>query len=141
MYAIVDIQGQQFKVEKQKKVYVHRIKDNEGSKVTFDNVLLIDNDGKIKIGAPSIKGASVSATVVSHMKGDKIKVFKKKRRKGYQKLNGHRQYLTEIMIDEISESGKAKPKAEAKPKTEEKSAEAAPKADSQSAEENNETQA
>ncbi|NBC82298.1 MAG: 50S ribosomal protein L21 [Bacteroidetes bacterium] len=108
MYAIVDIQGQQFKVEKEQKVFVHRLEDKEGSKVTFDQVLLVDNDGKIDVGAPVVKGVSVNATVVSHVKGDKVKVFKKKRRKGYQKLNGHRQSFTELMIDDIASGGTAK---------------------------------
>lgn len=123
MYAIVDIAGQQFKVEKDQKVYVHRLEAEEGSKVSFDNVLLIDNDGKVEVGLPNVKGASVSATVLSHVRGDKVLVFKKKRRKGYQKLNGHRQDLTQIQIENI----KAKaPKAKAEAKAE---VEAEPKAE------------
>lgn len=101
MYAIVEIAGQQFKVEKDQQIFVHRLKEDEGSKVNFDNVLLIDNDGKVNVGAPAIKGAKVSASVVRHVKGDKVIVFKKKRRKGYKKKNGHRQYLTEIKIENI----------------------------------------
>ena len=101
MYAIVEIAGQQFKVEKDQQIFVHRLKEDEGSKVDFDNVLLIDNDGKVNVGAPAIKGAKVSASVVRHVKGDKVIVFKKKRRKGYKKKNGHRQYLTEIKIENI----------------------------------------
>lgn len=101
MYAIVDIAGQQFKVEKDQKVYVHRIPQDEGAEVEFDRVLLVDNDGKIKLGKPVVKGAKVSAKVLSHLKGDKVKVFKKKRRKGYQVLNGHRQYLTQIQVQDI----------------------------------------
>jgi large subunit ribosomal protein L21 len=101
MYAIVEIAGQQFKVEKDQQIFVHRLKEEEGSKVDFDNVLLIDNDGKVNVGAPAIKGAKVSASVVRHVKGDKVIVFKKKRRKGYKKKNGHRQYLTEIKIENI----------------------------------------
>ena len=101
MYAIVDIAGQQFKVEKEKKIFVHRLSADEGASLTFDKVLLIDNDGKIKVGAPYIDGASVTATVLTHLKGDKVIVFKKRRRKGYQKKNGHRQYLTQIKIDNI----------------------------------------
>ena len=101
MYAIVDIAGQQFKVEQEKKIFVHRLKAEEGESLTFDKVLLIDNDGKIKVGAPYIDGASVTATVLTHLKGDKVIVFKKKRRKGYKKKNGHRQYLTQIKIDNI----------------------------------------
>jgi len=102
MYAIVDIAGQQFKVEKDQKVFVHRLNAEEGSKVSFDNVLLVDNDGKIKVGVPTISGAKVSATVLNHLKGEKVLVFKKKRRKGYQKMNGHRQYLTRIQIESIN---------------------------------------
>ncbi len=101
MYAIVVIAGQQFKVEKEKKVYVHRLPQAEGEEVTFEKVLLIDNEGAISIGAPVVEGASVSAKVLSHLKGDKVIVFKKKRRKGYRKKNGHRQYLTQIQISEI----------------------------------------
>lgn len=113
MYAIVDIAGQQFKVEKNQKVFVHRIDAKEGSSVDFDKVLLVDNDGKVQVGAPTVANTFVSAKVVSHLKGDKVKVFKKKRRKGYQLLNGHRQYMTELLIEDIKE-GKAAKKAEAK---------------------------
>lgn len=113
MYAIVEIAGQQFKVEKDQQIYVHRLENKEGSKVEFDNVLLIDNDGKIKVGAPAISGAKVTAKVVSHLKGDKVVVFKKKRRKGYRVKNGHRQALTEILIQKIEEKAAAK-KAPAK---------------------------
>ena len=108
MYAIVDIAGQQFKVEKDQKVYVHRLDTEEGKKVNFDRVLLIDDKGKVNIGAPAIEGAQVSATVLEHLKGDKVIVFKKKRRKGYRKKNGHRQYLTEIQINDIVASGAKK---------------------------------
>jgi ribosomal protein L21 len=101
MYAIVDIAGQQFKVEQEKKIFVHRLKAEEGESLTFDKVLLIDNDGNVKVGAPYIDGASVTATVLTHLKGDKVIVFKKRRRKGYKKKNGHRQYLTQIKIDNI----------------------------------------
>jgi len=101
MYAIVEIAGQQFKIEKEMKLFVHRLKAEEGAQVTFDRVMLVDNDGKVKVGAPTVKGASVTATVLNHLKGDKVLVFKKKRRKGYQKMNGHRQYLTSIKIDDI----------------------------------------
>lgn len=122
MYAIVEIAGQQFKVAKDQKVYVHRLQEAEGSKVTFDNVMLIEDKGNVTIGAPAIVGAGVTATVLGHLKGDKVIVFKKKRRKGYKKKNGHRQYLTEIQIEGISASGvkKAAAKTEA-PKTEAKS--------------------
>jgi large subunit ribosomal protein L21 len=100
MYAIVEIAGQQFKVSKDQKVYVHRLDVEEGSKVTFDKVLLTDN-GTVTIGAPAIKGASVEAKVLRHLKGDKVIVFKKKRRKGYKKKNGHRQSFTQILIEKI----------------------------------------
>jgi len=114
MYAIVEIAGQQFKVSKDLKVYVHRLTNEEGSKVSFDKVLLLDDNGSITLGAPAIEGASVEAKVLQHLKGDKVIVFKKKRRKGYKKRNGHRQYLTQIVIEGISASGakKAAPKAE-----------------------------
>ena len=102
MYAIVEIAGQQFKIEKDRRVYVQRLQAEEGSQVKFDRVLLIDNDGSVKVGTPTIDGASVTATVLKHLKGDKVLVFKKKRRKGYQKLNGHRQFLTSIKIDDIA---------------------------------------
>ena len=101
MYAIVDIGGQQFKVEKDKKLYVHRLEGEEGSELDFDKVLLIDNEGKVKVGTPNIKNAVVKVKILSHLKGDKVLVFKKKRRKGYQKLNGHRQFLTQIQIEDI----------------------------------------
>ena len=101
MYAIVDIAGQQFKVEKDKKLYVHRLEGEEGSELDLDKVLLIDNEGKVKVGTPNIKNAVVKAKILLHLKGDKVLVFKKKRRKGYQKLNGHRQYLTRIQIEDI----------------------------------------
>lgn len=101
MYAIVEIAGQQFKIEKDQKIFVHRLKAEEGSQINFDRVMLVDNDGSIKVGAPTIDGATVSATVLNHLKGEKVLIFKKKRRKGYQKMNGHRQYLTSIIIDDI----------------------------------------
>ena len=117
MYAIVEIAGQQFKVQKDQKVYVHRLAAEAGSKVEFDRVLLVDNDGKINIGAPAIEGAKVTADVIDHVKGDKVIVFKKKRRKGFKKRNGHRQYLTQILIEGISATGGKKAvKAEAAPK-------------------------
>ncbi len=117
MYAIVEIAGQQFKVAKDQKVYVHRLQDEEGSKVTFDNVLLLEDGSNITIGAPAIDGAAVEAKVIKHLKGDKVIVFKKKRRKGYKKKNGHRQYLTELVIEGITASGakKAEKKKDAKP--------------------------
>ena len=127
MYAIVEIAGQQFKVAKDQKVFVHRLQEKEGSKVTFDKVLLLD-DGKVTIGAPAIEGAAVSAKILSHLKGDKVIVFKKKRRKGYRVKNGHRQSFTEIQIESIAATGakkkatvkKAEPKVETKAKVEAK---------------------
>ena len=101
MYAIVEIAGQQFKVSKDQKVYVHRLANEEGANVSFDRVLLIDNNGAITVGAPAINGASVEAKVLKHMKGDKVIVFKKKRRKGYKVKNGHRQLFTQIVIENI----------------------------------------
>ena len=118
MYAIVDIAGQQFKVEKEQKLFVHRLEGDAGSKVSFDKVLLIENDGKITFGDPVIKDAAVSATVIEHVKGDKVLVFKKKRRKGYKKLNGHRQYMTQIEITSIDEKVVKKPAAKAEDKKE-----------------------
>jgi len=106
MYAIVEIAGQQFKVVKDQKVFVNRLEGKEGSKVTFDNILLLDNAGKIALGDPSLKGASVEAKILKHLKDDKVIVFKKKRRKGYKVKNGHRQLLTEIMIENILEKSK-----------------------------------
>jgi len=129
MYAIVDIAGQQFKVEKDQKLYVHRLEVEEGKQVSFHKVLLIDSGSKVSVGDPLVKGATVDAKVISHMKGDKVLVFKKKRRKGYQKLNGHRQYMTQIQIEAISEKGAtAKKAAPAAKKEEASAAKAAPKA-------------
>jgi large subunit ribosomal protein L21 len=101
MYAIVNIAGQQFKVAKDQHLFVHRLQGDEGASIEFDNVLLVDNGGKITVGVPAVKGASVTAKIVSHLKGDKVIVFKKKRRKGYKKKNGHRQYFTKIQIESI----------------------------------------
>ena len=123
MYAIVEIAGQQFKVAKDQKVYVHRLQGEEGSKITFDHVLLVEDKGNVTIGAPAIEGAAVTAKILGHLKGDKVIVFKKKRRKGYKVKNGHRQYLSEIQIESIVASGakkapvkKAEPKKETAPK-------------------------
>ncbi|MBQ9436450.1 MAG: 50S ribosomal protein L21 [Bacteroidales bacterium] len=102
MYAIVEIAGQQFKIEKDQKVFVHRLKAEEGSQVKFDRVMLVEDSGNVKVGTPTIAGAEVTATVLNHLKGEKVLVFKKKRRKGYQKMNGHRQYLTSIQINSIN---------------------------------------
>ena len=102
MYAIVEISGQQFKVNKDQKIYVHRQEGEVGDKLKFDKVFLIDNNDGIKVGAPVVDGASVNASIVSHVRGDKVLVFKKKRRKSYQKLNGHRQDFTQILIEDIA---------------------------------------
>jgi large subunit ribosomal protein L21 len=101
MFAIVEIAGQQFKVEKDQTLYVHRLPEAEGASIELNNVLLVDNNGKVTVGAPAVSGASVKAKVLNHLKGDKVLVFKKKRRKGYRKMNGHRQYLTKIQIESI----------------------------------------
>ena len=129
MYAIVEIAGQQFKVEKDQQIFVHRLEVKEGSKVDFENVLLIDNGGKVNVGAPAVKGAKVTAKVLEHLKGDKIIVFKKKRRKGYKVKNGHRQYLTKLEILKIDEKAAAKkaPAKKSEPKTEVKAKPAAKK--------------
>ena len=116
MYAIVEIAGQQFKVAKDQKLFVHRLADKEGAKVSFDKVYLLDDGKKVTLGAPAITGASVEAKVIGHLKGDKVIVFKKKRRKGYRVKNGHRQALTELVIENIQASGaKAKTETAAKP--------------------------
>ena len=131
MYAIVEIAGQQFKVVKDQKVFVHRLQTEEGKKVSFDNVLLIGDGDNVTVGAPAIDGAQVGAKVLKHLKGDKVIVFKKKRRKGYRKKNGHRQSLTEIQIENILASGakktkKAEPKKAEAPKAKAPKAEAIP---------------
>jgi len=130
MYAIVEIAGKQFKVQKDQKLYVHRLKEDEGKKVTFDRVLMVDNKDKVSFGSPVISGAQVGAKVLKHLKSDKVIVFKKKRRKGYRVKNGHRQLLTQIQISDISLSGakttkksETKSKTAKKPETKAKSAE------------------
>src|SRR5688500_15001564 len=134
MYAIVEIAGQQFKVSKGQKAYVNRLDAMEGSSLEFGNVLLIGNGDNITVGAPSVDGARIAAKVLAHVKGDKVLVFKKKRRKGYQKSNGHRQQFTQVLIQGILGKGEtlkaedsaeapkktAKPKKEAAASTEEK---------------------
>ncbi len=102
MYAIVEIAGQQFKVEKNQQIFVHRLEGEEGASLDFDKVLLVEDGKKIKVGTPVVEGAKVSAKILTHLKGDKVIVFKKKRRKGYKKKNGHRQYLTKISIENIT---------------------------------------
>ncbi len=116
MYAIVEIAGQQFKVEQGKKIFVHRLEAEEGKQVEFDKVLLIEDEGKIIIGEPTIKDALVEGKILDHMRGDKVIVFKKKRKKGYRIKNGHRQNFTQVEI--LSINGKSSPK-KAAPKKEE----------------------
>ena len=101
MYAVVEIAGQQFKVAANQRLYVHRLEGAEESTVKFDKVLLVDSDGAVRVGNPSLEGASVTAKIVSHVKGDKVVVFKKKRRKGYKVKNGHRQCFTLIEVSSI----------------------------------------
>jgi len=102
MFAIVKIAGKQFKVEKDQEIFVHSLEAKEGDNVEFSEVLLVDNDGAVTVGTPHISGAAVSCKVLGHQKGDKVIVFKKKRRKGYQVKNGHRQHFTKIKIEGIT---------------------------------------
>ena len=102
MYAIVDISGKQFKVTQDQFVYAPKMDGEEGASVEFDKVLLLDNEGKVEVGAPLVKGAKVSGKILGHVKGDKVVVFKKKRRKGYKVKNGHRQVFTKVLIEGIS---------------------------------------
>ena len=120
MYAIVEIAGQQFKVEKEQEIFVHRLAGDEGASVEFDNVLLLDNAGKVTVGTPTVDGVMIKAKIIEHLKGDKVIVFHKKRRKGYQKENGHRQSFSKVMIEDIltgvkKAAKKEEPKADAKP--------------------------
>ena len=124
MYAIVEIAGHQYKVQQDQRLYVNRLKDDEGAKVSFDRVLLVDDGSKVTVGAPAVPGAAVNATVERHLKGDKVLVFKKKRRKGYQKMNGFRPSLTELVIKDIKLGGKAKKAAPKKEEGAEEKAEA-----------------
>ena len=133
MNAIVKISGKQFKVAKDTKLFVNRIDAKEGSKVSFDDVLLIDNGSKVIVGNPVVKDASVEAKVLKHLKDDKVIVFKKKRRKGYRVKNGHRQSLTEIIIEKVTEkTAKAKPAKKSEEIKTPKTKKAAPKAKSKS---------
>ena len=119
MYAIVEIGGHQYKVEKDQQLFVNRLNGEKGDKVQFDNVLLIDKGGKVNVGAPVIDGAAVEAKIVDHLRADKVIIFKKKRRKGYKKKNGHRQDITSVEIAKIIETGAKKSsssKAKAAPK-------------------------
>lgn len=102
MYAIVEIAGQQFKAEAGKKLYVHRLEGNQGDKISFDRVLLTDADGAVQVGTPVVSGVKVNATILAHLKDDKVIIYKKKRRKTYEKTQGHRQSLTQISIDSIN---------------------------------------
>ncbi|UBM62823.1 50S ribosomal protein L21 [Candidatus Sulfidibacterium hydrothermale] len=102
MYAIVNIAGQQFKIEQGQEIFVHRLDGEEGAAVEFDQVLLVDQDGKVNVGTPVVEGAKVNGKILAHVRGDKVKVFKKKRRKGYQKETGHRQDLSKILIEKIT---------------------------------------
>ena len=102
MYAIVEIAGQQFKVAQEQKLFVHRLEQAEGDSLSFDKVLLIDNDGQVSVGTPMLEAATVNAKVLKHVKGDKVIVFKKKRRKGYKVKRGHRQQYTQIQIESIN---------------------------------------
>lgn len=137
MYAIVDIAGQQFKVKQAQKLKVHRLEAEEGKHVELDKVLLLSDGKSVTVGTPVVEGARIAAKVLNHGKGDKVLVFKKKRRKGYQKLNGHRQYITELWIEAIlgkgekfdaSKSTAPKPVEKAEPAKKVKK-EAAPKAE------------
>lgn len=129
MYAIVEIAGQQFKVAKDQKIYVNRLAEDEGAEVSFDKVLLTGDGDNVTLGAPAIEGALVGAKVVKHLKGDKVIIFKKKRRKGYKKKNGHRQYLTQLEILDITLDGKkSSKKAESKKAEPAKEAKAEPAA-------------
>lgn len=114
MYAIVEIAGLQYKVQKDQRVYVHRLEGNAGDKITLDRVLLAEEKSTVTVGAPVIQGASITASILNHVKADKIIVFKKKRRKGYTKKTGHRQPMTEISIQDISLSPKKKTAVEKK---------------------------
>jgi large subunit ribosomal protein L21 len=110
MYAIVEIAGQQFKVEKNDEIFVHRLEGEPGTKIVFDQVLLLDNDGKISVGKPLVDGVTISGSIVDHVRGDKVVIFKKKRRKGYEKESGHRQDFSKVLIENISAKGASKAK-------------------------------
>jgi large subunit ribosomal protein L21 len=114
MYAIVEIAGLQYKVEKDQQIYVNRLNGEEGDKMSFDRVMLTDDNGNVTVSAPVIEGVAVNATILKHLKGDKVLIFKKKRRKGYQKLNGYRHSFTQISIDGFGKGSTPKKKAEPK---------------------------
>lgn len=110
MYAIVEIAGQQFKVEKNDEIFVHRLTGDAGTKVEFTEVLLLDNDGKVTVGKPHVDGSKITGKILEHVRGDKVVIFKKKRRKGYEKESGHRQDFSKILIENISIKGASKAK-------------------------------
>lgn len=112
MYAIVEIAGQQFKVQQNDEIFVHRLESEPGAKIEFEHVLLLDNNGKITIGKPLVDGASISGQVLDHVRGDKVVVFKKKRRKGFEKETGHRQDFTKVKIEAIHAKGRSKKAAD-----------------------------
>ena len=114
MFAVVEILGQQFKVEKNQKLLVNKLNEKEGSKISFDNVLLIDNGKEFSLGTPKVEGCFVEAKIIKHIKGDKVIVFKKKRRKGYRVKNGHKQHLSEILIESISKNNNSSNKGKDK---------------------------
>jgi large subunit ribosomal protein L21 len=114
MYVIVEIAGQQFKVEKEDEIFVHRLEGEPGTKVEFNEVLLVDHDGKISIGTPHVEGSKISGKILEHARGDKVIVFKKKRRKGFQKESGHRQDFSKILIEKITVKGSTKGKTHKK---------------------------
>ena len=126
MLAIVEIAGLQYKVEQNQKLFVNRLKGEKGDNVSFDKVLLTI-DGAITVGAPAVEGVSVQAEILDHVQADKVIVFKKKRRKGYAKKNGHRQQLTQIQIVSIAGAEAPKAKKAAKTETTEEGAEPAKK--------------
>lgn len=127
MYAIVDIAGQQYKVKQAQKLKVHRLEAEEGKHVELDKVLLVSDGKTVSVGTPTVEGVRIAAKVLSHGKGDKVLVFKKKRRKGYQKMNGHRQYLTELWIEAILGKGEKFDAAKSSAPKPKAVAEAAPK--------------
>ena len=119
MYVIVEIAGQQFKVEKEDEIFVHRLEGEPGTKVEFNEVLLVDHEGKISIGTPHVEGSKITGKIIGHARGDKVIIFKKKRRKGFQKESGHRQDFSKILIEKITVKGSSKAKTHQKEETEE----------------------
>jgi large subunit ribosomal protein L21 len=119
MYAIVEVAGQQFLVEKKDEIFVHRLEGEAGSKVEFDDVLLIDDKGKVSVGKPHVEGSKITGKIIDHVRGDKVIVFKKRRRKGFQKETGHRQDFTKVLIENIAVKGASKAKKTAEGEAEE----------------------